>query len=336
LLDAAMPGADGFGLAQEINHRRETAPTIIMMLSSMDRPEEISRCRAVGVERYLIKPIGQSELLDALLRRADAAGPAETTRPAGLELAPRVSPLRVLLAEDNSVNRELASTVLQKLGHSVEAVWNGQEVLDSWKDGGFDLILMDVQMPILDGLETTARIRQQEAVTGEHIPIIGLTAHAMKGDREHGLAAGMDEYLTKPLQLEDLARAIEKLAPREKSAARETRAAFDPAQLLRSFGGDKAALRRLVGLFVESTPPIIESIRLATHNRDARALHQAAHTLKGSLTLFEDVDLRRAAADLERHVRTGDTNKAVETASRLVRILEPFQESLRRWLNGGA
>jgi PAS domain S-box-containing protein len=336
LLDASMPGADGFGLAQEINHGQETAPTIIMMLSSMDRPEEISRCRAVGVERYLIKPVGQSELLDALLRRADAAGPVEPSRPSGLESARRVSPLRVLLAEDNSVNRELASTVLQKLGHSVEAVWNGQEVLDSWKDGGFDLVLMDVQMPILDGLETTARIRQQEAAAGGHIPIIGLTAHAMKGDREDGLAAGMDEYLTKPLQLEDLARAIEKLAPREKGVAQEAKAVFDPAQLLGSFGGDKAALRRLVGLFVESTPPIIESIRLATRNRDARALHQAAHTLKGSLTLFEDVDLRRAAADLERHVRTGDTNKAVETASRLVRILEPFQESLRRWLNGGA
>src|SRR6185295_6204920 len=182
-------------------------------------------------------------------------------------------------------------------------------------------------------LETTARIRQQEGATGGHIPIIGLTAHAMKGDREQGLAAGMDEYLTKPLQLEDLAHAIEKLAPDEKSAARETQATFDPAQLLRSFGGDKAALRRLVGLFVESTPPIIESIRRAARNRDASALHQAAHTLKGSLTLFEDVDLRRAAVDLERHARAGDKDKAVETASRLVRILEPFQESLRRWLN---
>jgi HPt (histidine-containing phosphotransfer) domain-containing protein len=104
--------------------------------------------------------------------------------------------------------------------------------------------------------------------------------------------------------------------------------------LLKSFGGDKAALRRLVGLFVESTPPLLEAIRKAGRQRDNPALHQAAHTLKGSLTLFDDVTLRRAAAELERHARTGDTDKAVECASKLVRLLEPFQESLRNWLNG--
>jgi PAS domain S-box-containing protein len=347
LLDASMAGADRLSKVQapgsEANPGSSafdlgpSSPMIIMMLSSMNRSEEIRRCRAAGVEKFLIKPVAQSELLDALLRRDNGAGqpgrPAGRFTPAGLPTFPSAAvPLRVLLAEDNSVNRELASTVLQKLGHSVEAVWNGQEVLNSWKDGGFDIILMDVQMPIMDGLETTGRIRQQEDGTGSHIPIIGLTAHAMKGDREHGLAAGMDDYLTKPLQLEDLARAIEKVAPGETRAARERKTAFDPAQLLRSFGGDKAALRRLVGLFVESTPPIVESMRCAARNRDAPALHQAAHTLKGSLTLFEDAELRRAAAELERHARTGDTDKAVETASRLVRILEPFQESLQRWL----
>jgi CheY-like chemotaxis protein len=233
----------------------------------------------------------------------------------------------------------LATTVLQKMGHSVVAVWNGQEVLDTWSSGDIDLILMDVQMPILDGIETTARIRQKEEGTGRHVPIIGLTAHAMKGDREHGLAAGMDEYLTKPLQLEDLGRAIERLAPVATSAGKqdaavEARAAFDPRPLLKSFGGDQAALRRLVGLFVESTPPLLEAIRKAGRQRDNPALHQAAHTLKGSLTLFDDATLRRAAAELEKHARTGDTDKAVESASKLVRLLEPFQESLRHWLNG--
>jgi PAS domain S-box-containing protein len=346
LLDASMPGADSFELARQICRRAGTGPVIIMMLSSLNRSEEIRRCRAAGVERYLFKPVGQSELLDALLPggratmpEGDAAGSSDAParRPAGL----LSTPLRVLLAEDNSVNRELATTVLQKLGHSVVAVWNGQEVLDALNGGGFDLIVMDVQMPILDGLETTARIRQREAGAGRHIPIIGLTAHAMKGDREHGLAAGMDEYLTKPLQLDDLAHAIERLAPKgrrpESQQAGQSLGllpAFDPAPLLKSFGGDKAALRRLVGLFVENTPSLLESIRRGARDRNTTALHQAAHTLKGSLTLFDDVDLRRAAVDLERHARTGDADKAVAVASRLVGLLEPFEESLRQWLNG--
>jgi PAS domain S-box-containing protein len=348
LLDASMPGSDSFSLAREINRDPETAPAIIMMLSSTKRSEEISRCHAAGVQQYLIKPVGQSELLDALLRREAPDVRREEPPPASC-LAPyasRLSPLRVLLAEDNSVNRELATTVLQKLGHIVRAVWNGQEALNSWSQGDFDLILMDVQMPILDGLEATVRIRQQEEGTGQHIPIIGLTAHAMKGDRELGLSAGMDEYLTKPIQLDDLARAIEKLAPdypdesapapprpESQPAAQESRPTFDPERLLKSFGGDSGALRRLVSLFVESTPPIVENIRHAAQKRDTSALHREAHTLKGSLTLFDDPELRRAAADLERPARTGDTDKAVQAASTLVRLMDPFLESLRRWLD---
>jgi CheY-like chemotaxis protein/HPt (histidine-containing phosphotransfer) domain-containing protein len=224
---------------------------------------------------------------------------------------------------------------LQKLGHSVVAVWNGQEVLDVWRKGGFDLILMDVQMPILDGLEATAQIRRQEEGTGRHIPIVGLTAHAMKGDREQGLAAGMDDYLTKPLQLDDLVRAIERLAPAARNSTARVPATFDPERLLQSFGGDKAALRRLVSLFIETTPPILEGLRRAAHERDGAALQQAAHTLKGSLTLFDDPDMRRTAADLEKQARGSDLDKAVQTASRLDHALESFQESLRLWLNGG-
>lgn len=356
LLDASMPESDSFSLAREINRHPETAPKIIMMLSSTNRSEEISRCHAAGVENYLIKPVGQSELLDVLLRRTEAAGQQPTggsgqIAVGGLTtvLRPAAVALRVLLAEDNSVNRELATTVLEKLGHTVRAVWNGQEALNSWSHGDFDLILMDVQMPILDGLETTARIRQQEEGTCRHIPIIGLTAHAMKGDRELGLSSGMDEYLTKPLQLEDLARAIEKLAadsPPRGAAARKTPETppaaekpgptFDPDRLLKSFGGDKRALRRLVTLFVESTPPILENIRRAAQTRDAAALHREAHTLKGSLTLFDDPELRRPAAELERPARTGDVDQAVEAAARLDSVLVPFLESLRRWLDRGA
>ncbi len=337
LLDATMPGADGFSLARAIHRKPEEGPSIIMMLSAASRSEEIARCRAAGVERYLFKPLGQSELLDALLRHADtAAGPPAIPQALMAKVAQGVSPRRVLLAEDNAINRELATTVLQKLGHSVVAVWNGQEVLDSWSKGGFDLILMDVQMPIMDGLETTAQIRRQEEGTGRRIPIIGLTAHAMKGDREHGLAAGMDEYLTKPLQLDELGRAIEGLASKGDGARMDASSAFDPARLLKSFGGDEAALRRLVTLFVESTPPLVESMRRAAQDKDAPALHQAVHTLKGSLTLFEDAELRALAAALERQARAGGMDESVEMASRLGNILDTFTKSLQRWLDGNS
>ena len=213
IIDFQMPDIDGFGLAGRIKERPELATTMIMMLSSVGNQGDGVRCRELGIEAYLTKPVRQSLLLDAVLsvlatRTHPLARPVVVTRHT-LNEAHRS--LRVLVAEDNAVNRMLITALLGKRGHAVRTVVNGREAIAAVTEEEFDLVLMDVQMPEMDGLKATATIRKREAGTGAHILIIALTAHAMKGDREICLAAGMDEYLQKPIKPEELFAMIESL-----------------------------------------------------------------------------------------------------------------------------
>jgi signal transduction histidine kinase/CheY-like chemotaxis protein len=215
LLDAQMPRVDGFALAQAIQQDAALAGAAIMMLSSSDLHKEAKRCRELGIATYLVKPINQIELRNAILKTLGA-----TPQPELQSLAPAVSlapdppvqdqprPLRVLLAEDNAVNQKLMLHVLEKRGYSVTIAGDGLLALEACKRQSFDLVLMDVQMPGMGGFEATRIIRQVEVVTGRHMPVIALTAHAMKGDRERCLEAGMDDYLTKPIQPAALFEAI--------------------------------------------------------------------------------------------------------------------------------
>ncbi len=204
LLDVQMPELDGFGVAERIQQCPELARATVLMLTSADRPGDVARSREVGVASYLTKPIKQSALFDAIIGALGAsidhvapAAPPDTSHGAGV-------PLNLLVADDNPVNRKVAQHLLTKQGHTVTLASNGHEALDQLARGTFDAILMDVQMPELDGLETTARIRANERVLGGHIPIIAMTAHAMKGDRELCLAAGMDGYVSKPIRVPEL------------------------------------------------------------------------------------------------------------------------------------
>jgi len=213
IIDFQMPDIDGFGLAGRIKARPELATTMIMMLSSVGNQGDGVRCRELGIESYLTKPVRQSLLLEAVLSILATNGrprahPALVTRHT-LNEAHRS--LRILVAEDNAVNRQLVTALLGKRGHTVVTVVNGREAVAAVTKGEFDIVLMDVQMPEMDGLEATAAIRKLELVTGEHVPIIALTAHAMKGDREICVAAGMDEYLSKPLNPKQLFALIESL-----------------------------------------------------------------------------------------------------------------------------
>jgi signal transduction histidine kinase/CheY-like chemotaxis protein len=214
LLDVHMPGIDGFVVAERIMQRPELSGATILMLTSANQSGDVARSREIGVAGYLVKPIAQAELRDAITTAlhgsaalAGASTGADAQPGAAPPVAPRVS-ARLLLAEDNAVNQVLALRLLEKLGHRVVVVANGADAVEAWRSEPFDAILMDVQMPEMSGFEATSRIREAEAVSGGHTPIIAMTAHAMKGDRERCLQAGMDDYLSKPIKASDLDAAV--------------------------------------------------------------------------------------------------------------------------------
>jgi signal transduction histidine kinase/CheY-like chemotaxis protein len=208
ILDFQMPDMDGFTLAARIRAQAELRYTRLFILTSAGQRGDAARCQEIGIEVYLMKPVQQATLLDAIahsLGRPAAAGAAPLTRHS-LNQARRK--LRVLLAEDNAINRKLAVHLLEKHGHSVEVANDGVEAVAAVEAGEFDVVLMDVQMPNMDGLEAAAAIRTLERGTGKHIPIVAMTAHAMKGDQERCLEAGMDGYISKPIQPDRMMEAI--------------------------------------------------------------------------------------------------------------------------------
>jgi CheY-like chemotaxis protein len=220
LTDANMPKTDGFTLTERIKQDLRLASTVIMMLTSGDRPGEIARCEQLGVAAYLLKPVKQSELFDAIvLALGVTTTETETKEEAKPEALPTLPPLRILLAEDSLVNQKLAMGLLKKHGHQVTVANDGREALAALESEPFDLVLMDVQMPEMDGLEATQVIRAREEETGEHIPVIAMTAHALKGDRERCLSAGMDAYVAKPIRARQVLEAIYALHCQSRSAA---------------------------------------------------------------------------------------------------------------------
>ncbi len=340
LIDGMMPEMDGFDLAERIRAHPELAGATVMMLTSSDRPGNIARCRALGFSGYLIKPIKQSELLDGILTALQLGimGP-EPTVPAPAA-AKRLRPLRILLAEDNVVNQRLAMRVLEKHGHRVVVANNGREVLELLfptasgerqppvsstlheaipKPGAdapraprpFDLILMDVQMPEIGGFEATAKIREREQKESGHIPIVAMTAHAMKGDRERCLGAGMDGYVPKPVQAETLFQAMAEalgvtaLQTPPPEPMPEPALAVDRAALLARVGGDDQLLREIVGLFLEDAPRLFQDIRKALASGDAEGLRVAAHGLKGAAANFGANRVSEIALQLEMLGRDG-------------------------------
>jgi signal transduction histidine kinase/CheY-like chemotaxis protein len=213
ITDVNMPGTDGFGLVEEIRKHPRLSDTTIVMLTSAGQRGDAARCRQLNVGAYLTKPIGETELLDAILRvlgsKPQIKGPGLVTRHT---LREEKSALRILLAEDNEVNQKLAVRLLEKRGHSVAVANNGREALEWLDRETFDVALLDVQMPEVDGFEATAEIRKREQATHLHLPIIAMTAYAMQGDRERCLAAGMDGYIAKPIQPRRLFEALDELA----------------------------------------------------------------------------------------------------------------------------
>jgi CheY-like chemotaxis protein len=212
LLDGQMPEMDGFTLAEHIQKDLQLVNATIMMLTSAGHLGDAARCRELGISAYLVKPIRQGELLAAICQLLDKS---ERKEPAPLvtrhTLREEKNRARILLAEDNAVNQALAVRILEKRGYSVTVAPDGRAAVDAYLSGGFELILMDIQMPGMDGFEATAAIRQIEKQNGGHIPIVAMTAHALVGDQERCLASGMDGYTSKPIRTSELFATIERI-----------------------------------------------------------------------------------------------------------------------------
>jgi signal transduction histidine kinase/CheY-like chemotaxis protein/HPt (histidine-containing phosphotransfer) domain-containing protein len=310
LLDCMMPGKDGFDLTREIKSRPHLSPITLVMLSSGILREDAARCRELGIAVRLTKPILQSELFKAIkkaLRISAESLPPEASIPA---IAPSAQSLGVLLAEDNLVNQKVVVRILEKAGHRVAVANNGKEALAELERNDYDVVLMDVQMPEMGGLEATAILRGREQTTNRHVPIVAMTAHAMKGDRERCLEAGMDDYLAKPVRAADLVRIVERLAKKSASRSKAPTSvdtplpAYDESIALERLGGDRELLAEVTALFMEDAPRHLDEIRSAMENADAERLRRAAHTLKGSIGYFGEPLGLAAAQELENMGKT--------------------------------
>jgi CheY-like chemotaxis protein len=287
------------------------------MLSAERHLMDATRCRDLGIKVFLTKPIAQSELLDAILsalgvqaveeRLIESVAPVYD-KPIGL-------PLKILLAEDNPVNQKLAVRLLEKAGHHVVWAGTGLEALASWEKAGphgFDVVLMDIQMPEMDGMKATASIRQREKSSGNHIPIIAMTAHAMRGDKERCLEGGMDGYISKPIDPRTLFAEIERCVG--KAAISKTMAMpssqqtekLDRASLLERVEGDQELLTEMIHLFMEDAPRQLAAMQDALQRGDASVLERAAHSLKGAASNLSAHITVAAALELEKRARNGD------------------------------
>jgi signal transduction histidine kinase/CheY-like chemotaxis protein len=321
LLDANMPGMDGFEVARRIRDEERLGGATIMMLSSSGQHGETATCRDAGIANHLTKPVDPRELLVAI-GRALAHEPSTRVPMPESMLASSDLPQRrldVLLAEDNVVNQRLAASLLERRGHKVTIAANGREALNASARHAFDVVLMDVQMPEMGGFEATAAIRARESEGGPHVPIVAMTAHAMKGDRERCLAAGMDDYLTKPLDSRKLCLLIEAIAS-GRAPASGTAIPDVSDRVLARVGGDRELLADISRLFIDDAPRHLEQIRRALDDRDGESLHRAAHGLKGAAANFDADDVVSAARVLEEVGRTGqfdaDAGAAREAAWR--------------------
>jgi PAS domain S-box-containing protein len=331
LTDSHMPDMDGFDLAEQIQKDKRIDSAVIMMLTSGDRPGDVSRCERLDIASYLLKPVKQSELLEAVVSVLHGEATPEADRENAVAgMGTSVSPLRILLAEDSLVNQKLAVALLERHGHDVRVANNGREAIAAVDSDDYDLVLMDVQMPTLDGFEATAAIRARERDTGRHIPIIAMTAHALKGDRELCLEAGMDEYISKPIRAESLFRSIQRVvAPsRFQVPERDSLSIVNWDEALDAVGGDRQILKTLIESLVEEAPAMLDAIQRAVRAGDTPALRLAAHTLKGAVRYFGATAVFKSAFRLEGMGQDGDLETAPEVLAALESSMEQFLAAL--------
>jgi signal transduction histidine kinase/CheY-like chemotaxis protein len=334
LVDAVMPGMDGFELIEEIRTSFPGENHLIMMLSSEDRKESIDRCRALGVSLYLIKPVRQSHLLHSIRAAIATTSEYAIPKPAEENDGRPTRQLRILLAEDNAVNQRVASALLERRGHTVVCAANGREAVEKF-DSNFDLVLMDIQMPEMGGFEATAVIRRMEESMNVRVPIIALTARAMKGDREQCIAAGMDSYLSKPIRPADLYDTIDELSSSSDFAdvvplAPQNELKIDLNALTTLTGGNPGLLADLASMFIADSRDMLDRIEAAIEHDDPETLEAAAHSLKGSSATLTGYDAAASAAELEELGRTMRASAGREIYARLESQIHSLNSALQR------
>jgi CheY-like chemotaxis protein len=341
LIDFQMPDLDGFGLAELIRKRPEFDSTAILMLSSVGHRSDATRSRQLGISTYLTKPVRQSVLLDAILVVLDGEEDTSLKESGIWETAAMVAdrPLRILVAEDNVINRRVVVAILERKGHVITVAANGHEAVRAAAENTFDLALMDVQMPEMDGLEATAAIRTAERHSGLHLPIIAVTANAMKGDIEICLNAGMDSYLSKPVNATELLALVDSMTapgsgtPAEAAAPPSAEGpaghpAMDLEDVLERVGGDRALLMELAQLFRNECLGMLSRIRLCIDDDDAAGLEMAAHSFKGACLNLGAGPTASAALVLELKGRTGILKGALSEFEELQRQAERLDAAL--------
>jgi PAS domain S-box-containing protein len=351
LIDSSVSDDGGFVVAERLVQQGMPARCMVMLLSTSDQQQGVARCRQAGIPVHTLKPLKQSDLLKAILQalempvaQLDEPDP-DVEDAQAVEAETPVRRLRLLLVDDNVFNQKVGALKLEKEGHTVQLAGSGREALAAIEKGSFDVVLMDMQMPDMDGAEVTALIRERERETGGHLPIIALTAHAMKGDREVCLAAGMDGYVTKPIQDRELRQALldvlpaaadsAPVSPSGKLARGEGRSAapapatiFDKTVVLARVGGNLKTLRELAGVFQEDCTRLMAEIEEAVRTHDTRKLRPAAHTLRGMVGFFAAAGAMEATVKLETLGPDGDWSCGEAAFATLVEEIDGIQTVL--------
>jgi two-component system sensor histidine kinase/response regulator len=342
ILDMSMARMDGEALGKVIKKDPMIRGTHLVMMTSMGKRGDAARLKQAGFAAYLTKPVKQSSLYDCLMavinRREDEAAPSRGIVTRHTLREDRKRKTSILVVEDNAVNQRVALKILEKMGYQAEAVGNGLEAIEALEANTYSLVLMDVQMPKMDGITATRHIRNPESsVRDPDVPIIAMTAHAMKGDREKCLEAGMDEYVAKPVRPEDLGAAIARCLSKRRGRREEKRdgtpkmleVLFEPNVLLDRLGGDREVYEEIVQIFLADVPKQILSLQDAMQRGDAHAVRAQTHALKGASGNVGAEGLEKMALEMEKAGERGDLAKA---AGLLQDVQAEFKRLERRLL----
>ncbi len=337
LVDGMMPAMDGFDLAERIRATPVIAGVRILLLTSAGAPEDTTRCRTLDISACLTKPVRQSELFDALMKgmsvwhRSVQARPPHRTAAERVGALPAIESLRILLAEDHPVNQKVAVRMLEHQGHRVAVAGDGRQALVKLDKDHFDVVLMDLQMPEMDGFEALRSIRDREPLTGRHIPVIALTAHAMQGDRERCLEAGFDGYLPKPIRQADLHKILLTLKV-DDGPDMPDHSQSVVVGLNEICQGDDDFARELAETFLESAPHSIAGIEMALESGDVRGLTLHAHALSGISRTIGAVQLAALATNLEVAGRGADLVAAADLTTGLAVAWDQVRAALEQLL----